>query len=674
MNISDKDKAYEERKLSKINKLLKDMILTLKKDLINDEENIKEFRKFIWNSSSSFDDMELNEVISEDALEAGRIINKEEYFKKLCKIMPSPYFASFIFRDEEDKKYEINISLTYLCNKNFDNILYDWRSPICSLFYDYEVGDCSYEAPDGTINGYLERKRQYKIIDSRLVRVFDNDINVQDDLLQEVLASASSDHMKNIVNTIQKEQNSVIRNIKDKNLIVQGIAGSGKTSVALHRIAFLLYKVKNLKSNNILIFSPNNVFTEYISSVLPELGEENTLQTTFHDYLSENISEFKYVESFIDFIAYFYTYKVTNIPFVTYKQSNEIIKDINDYIDDLTKKVSFTNGFVENKIYNVTKEELNYMINTRYCSIPLFSAIDEISIKLSERNYNGMHKKVATYKKLIFKNINIPKTYKEIFINFFSSKYSKFKISEKEIKEFLSSNTISYENALLFVYMKGLLEGFKRNYDISQIVIDEAQDYSVLQYLILSKIFRKASFTILGDTNQTINPYYKYDNLYILNKIIPSSYFELNKTYRSSEEIIKFTNKILGLNHVCAIRKKTNKKVKTINSLLPIKETMINNISYLKESYSSVAIITKDDIEASKLYNILKNDINISLINSKTEKFNKQLLIIPAYMAKGLEFDSVIVYNDSENKYKKLEKNLLYVACTRAQHELLIYN
>ncbi|MEG1306233.1 MAG: AAA family ATPase [Bacilli bacterium] len=674
MNISDKDKAYEERKLSKINKLLKDMILTLKKDLINDEENIKEFRKFIWNSSSSFDDMELNEVISEDALEAGRIINKEEYFKKLCKIMPSPYFASFIFRDEEDKKYEINISLTYLCNKNFDNILYDWRSPICSLFYDYEVGDCSYEAPDGTINGYLERKRQYKIIDSILVRVFDNDINVQDDLLQEVLASASSDHMKNIVNTIQKEQNSVIRNIKDKNLIVQGIAGSGKTSVALHRIAFLLYKVKNLKSNNILIFSPNNVFTEYISSVLPELGEENTLQTTFHDYLSENISEFKYVESFIDFIAYFYTYKVTNIPFVTYKQSNEIIKDINDYIDDLTKKVSFTNGFVENKIYNVTKEELNYMINTRYCSIPLFSAIDEISIKLSERNYNGMHKKVATYKKLIFKNINIPKTYKEIFINFFSSKYSKFKISEKEIKEFLSSNTISYENALLFVYMKGLLEGFKRNYDISQIVIDEAQDYSVLQYLILSKIFRKASFTILGDTNQTINPYYKYDNLYILNKIIPSSYFELNKTYRSSEEIIKFTNKILGLNHVCAIRKKTNKKVKTINSLLPIKETMINNISYLKESYSSVAIITKDDIEASKLYNILKNDINISLINSKTEKFNKQLLIIPAYMAKGLEFDSVIVYNDSENKYKKLEKNLLYVACTRAQHELLIYN
>ncbi|MEG1016080.1 MAG: AAA family ATPase [Bacilli bacterium] len=674
MNISDKDKAYEERKLSKINKLLKDMILTLKKDLINDEENIKEFRKFIWNSSSSFDDMELNEVISEDALEAGRIINKEEYFKKLCKIMPSPYFASFIFRDEEDKKYEINISLTYLCNKNFDNILYDWRSPICSLFYDYEVGDCSYEAPDGTINGYLERKRQYKIIDSRLVRVFDNDINVQDDLLQEVLASASSDHMKNIVNTIQKEQNSVIRNIKDKNLIVQGIAGSGKTSVALHRIAFLLYKVKNLKSNNILIFSPNNVFTEYISSVLPELGEENTLQTTFHDYLSENISEFKYVESFIDFIAYFYTYKVTNIPFVTYKQSNEIIKDINDYIDDLTKRVSFTNGFVENKIYNVTKEELNYMINTRYCSIPLFSAIDEISIKLSERNYNGMHKKVSTYKKLIFKNINIPKTYKEIFINFFSSKYSKFKISEKEIKDFLSSNTISYENALLFVYMKGLLEGFKRNYDISQIVIDEAQDYSVLQYLILSKIFRKASFTILGDTNQTINPYYKYDNLYILNKIIPSSYFELNKTYRSSEEIIKFTNKILGLNHVCAIRKKTNKKVKTINSLLPIKETMINNISYLKESYSSVAIITKDDIEASKLYNILKNDINISLINSKTEKFNKQLLIIPAYMAKGLEFDSVIVYNDSENKYKKLEKNLLYVACTRAQHELLIYN
>src|SRR5699024_750896 len=154
------------------------------------------------------------------------------------------------------------------------------------LFYDYEIGPCQYKVDDTINKGELLKKRQYIIENRNLINVFDNSLNINDELLQKTIATTDNEKMKNIVNTIQKEQNEIIRNLDDHNLIVQGIAGSGKTSVALHRIAFLLYRIKNLKSNNVLIFSPNSIFSEYISNVLPELGEDNTLESTFSDYLS----------------------------------------------------------------------------------------------------------------------------------------------------------------------------------------------------------------------------------------------------------------------------------------------------------------------------------------------------------------------------------------------------
>ena len=189
-------------------------------------------------------------------------------------------------KNENESNKKVYIGITYVEDEENDEYLVnDWRAPISSLFYDYEVGKAEYKAPEGIIKGEIKNKRQFNIKDGKLVRVFDNNINIDDELLQEVLAQESNEKMKNIVNTIQAEQNQIIRNVEDKNLIVQGIAGSGKTSVALHRIAFLLYKIENLSSNNILIFSPNKVFTEYISNVLPELGENNTLQTTFSEFL-----------------------------------------------------------------------------------------------------------------------------------------------------------------------------------------------------------------------------------------------------------------------------------------------------------------------------------------------------------------------------------------------------
>ena len=322
MAISEQEFKTEQKILKKVQKLLGDRLSSLGQDVYDDEENLKELKKMMWEDSTSFDDAEMQQVMAATAHEAEKALQKQAYFKKLCQIKNKPYFASIVFKDDENKIHNIYISLTYLKDDDLNNILYDWRSPVCSLFYDYEIGPCSYKAPGGIYEGELKRKRQYKIEKNKLVGVFDNSLNIDDEVLQEVLATESSDKMKNVVNTIQQEQNRVIRNLEDNNLIVQGIAGSGKTTVALHRIAFLLYRLKALSSNNILIFSPNNVFTEYISDVLPSLGEDNTLQTTFNDYLSYFITEYKNVETFSDFVSRYYTYSETNPDLVKYKQSD----------------------------------------------------------------------------------------------------------------------------------------------------------------------------------------------------------------------------------------------------------------------------------------------------------------------------------------------------------------
>lgn len=676
MGISNVEFKKEEKILGKVSELLNQTIDEVGRDVYHDEDNLVEFKKMMWQDASSFDQVEFGQVMAATSQEAEKVLMKQKYFKKLLKIKDKPYFASIVFKDDYGKIWNIYISLTYLKDDDFNNILYDWRSPICSLFYDYETGPCSYIAPGGEYFGELKRKRQYKIEDKKLVGVFDNSLNIDDEVLQDVLAHESSDKMKNVVNTIQQEQNQVIRNLEDHNLIVQGIAGSGKTTVALHRIAFLLYRLEKLSSNNILIFSPNPIFTEYISDVLPSLGEDNTLQTTFHDYLSYMISEYKEVESFTEFVARYYTYQVSDVDLIKYKQSDEIIHDLDNYLENYIRKAMFTSSFYENDINKVDKEQVNQLLHYKYNRLPLFERVEEIAKKLSASFYEGSSKKVGTFRKLLKEHANFKRDFKEIYRMFYLSPYCKVTLTEKEIDKFIKKKVLYYEDALLFSYIKGVLDGFPYEQQIKQVVIDEAQDYNKLQYVIIAKIFQKADFTILGDVNQNINPYYHYESLEELIPILKNGgkYLELLKTYRSSPEIIEYTNKILNLNHVNAIRRDNHKPVVFRKNIRSLKEQLLKDILLLQNEYRSVAIITKDDGEALKLYNLLNDDISLSYITLETKEFQKKLIIVPAYLAKGLEFDSVILYNDRDNSYRVNERNLLYVACTRAQHELYIYN
>ncbi len=665
----DAKEMQEEREHLKTTcEILDEKILSMGEHIFESKEKAQDFSRYIWENKADMDAQELNSVRTESEMDAKMLLRERDYYKKLLRIKDSPYFASISFKEDNHEKLDIYIGMTYLKKDEFNNIIYDWRAPISSLFYDYETGNAEYVAPEGIIKGRLLRKRQYKIEKRKLVRVFDNSLNINDEMLQEVLAENSNEKMKNIVNTIQQEQNQVIRNTKDKNLIVQGIAGSGKTSVALHRIAFLLYKIPNLTSEKILIFSPNQIFTEYISNVLPELGEENTVQTTFHDYLHKMIAEYKKVESFIHFLARYYQDGDVDKGLVIYKQSKEIIKDMEDYVNNLVENTIFKKGFIENKVFEYDARELNEMFHKRYSNLTFFARISEMALKLSENNYRGKSGKKNTYQKLILEALGIKKDYKYFLMDFYKSKYFKYAISKEEINKLKDNRIINYEDALLLVYLKGLMEGFYYDKYMEQVVIDEAQDYNYLQYKIISKIFKKANFTILGDINQNINPYYHYNSLEELNSLWNSRYIELSKTYRSSEEIIEFTNKILGLKHISAIRKEVQQPVIRHNE-----KDLEEDINLLKNKYQNIAIVTKDEKTALKVYNSVKNNYEVSLIDIDTEEFKKDLLVIPAYLAKGLEFDSVIVYQDSDSYYTSEEKNLLYVACTRAQHELIVY-
>ncbi len=665
MKIEREEFERERNYLNKTVSLIRKKISKLGQELFDDDSKVLEFKKLIWDTHTEMDPNEMRSMMAESDLQVSIMQSKGNYLQRLFRIQNKPYFGSIRFKEEgSEEEDNIYIGITHVEDK-LDYYVHDWRSPICSMFYDYETGPASYKAPSGIIKGNIIKKRQYIIEDAELKHIFDNDLNISDSLLQEVLAEESSDKMKNIVNTIQEEQNKVIRNTEDKNLIVEGIAGSGKTSVALHRIAFLLYRIPNLTSSNVVVFTPNKVFSEYISNVLPELGEDNTYDMTFYDLLCQNINEYKDIENFTDFISRYYKSNVDNYDMVKYKQSDEIIKDIDSYINNLLSTIKFNNKLEYDNFIEIDTEELNNMLNYKYNRFPLFERIKEISKRIASNNYEGSTKNASSIEKKLKELLNIKLDLKDIFNNFYQSEYSKY-------KDKVNDKYLYYEDACIFLYIKSLLVGFNTNHVIKEIVIDEAQDYNKLQYLIIKKTFKTSNYTILGDTNQTINPYYKYDSLEELTSIFESSkYITLTKTYRSTGKIIDYTNKILGLNHVTAIRNDKASDIIFRNNIT--KNDFLTDINNLKTISKSIAIITKNDKEAEKVYNMLKDDLDIMLIDGFGH-IKRDLVVVPSYVAKGLEFDSVIIYTDTNNKYQEKDKYLFYVACTRAQHNLIIYN
>ena len=666
MAISAKDMQLEEKKLVDTKAIIDEELESAGGDLFQEEKELKEFQKLMWESKQEMDEQELALFLYNNESQVGKLDEKLKHLRKLVRVKDKPYFGSIVFNDEP---YYIGITSV---KKGLDYHVVDWRAPVSSMFYNYdELGEAMYKSPAGTEQGVITQKRQYQIEEGKLKEVFDTGMNIQDDMLQTVLAQSKSDKMRNIVNTIQKEQNEVIRNERSKNIVVQGIAGSGKTSVALHRIAFLLYRFEVLTNSNVLIFSPNQVFSEYISNVLPDLGEENTLQTTFHEFASSFIQEYYRVEPYSSFVERYYKGMKQDNDLIRFKLSDKMGEAIEEFVKYYCKASKFLND-IELKEKVISADELNELLHERYANKPLFERLELIAEKINNSYFKGTKADFKSILSRMKKSANFTTDYKKIYKAFFDSaifrKYYTKEFSRLENNNNLNDHVINYEDSTPFIYLKCLLEGYPYQVAMRHVVIDEAQDYTYLQYKIIRKIFKMANFTILGDVNQTVNPFYKYDNLNVLLELFEDGeYIELNKTYRSSPEIIEYANSVLGLKHVSAIRRDQN--VPVIKRDIKDLKHIGRDINYLHEKYKSVAIITKSIDEAKAIVNAFKKNYNIiSLIDINTESFNTELVVAPAYGVKGLEFDAcVIVNNFSSDPY------LYYVAVTRAQHELIVY-
>ncbi|MBP3461417.1 MAG: AAA family ATPase [Bacilli bacterium] len=672
MNINENLLKEEEEYLKLTRNIIQKQIDKSDENIKSSADLIVEMKKYVWENVGDLDDIEVMHNLSDINNNVSVTNVSIDMLQKLKKSLKSPYFGRVDFEcDDEVEKIYIGITgiIEDLCF-----YVYDWRAPISSLFYNYETGTAEYEAPCGQVNGEIKLKRQYKINNDIIERCFDSNINIDDEYLQEILANSSSEKMTNIVNTIQREQNQIIRNIIDKYLIVQGVAGSGKTSVALHRIAYLLYKEKNLNSNNILIFSPNDVFSDYISDVLPELGENNVLQTTFSDFASSYIKEYKKIESYSEFIDRYYKQKNIEQKIyeeIKFKLSDDFKSAIDNYLNQMKKTICFTSDIKFNELI-ISKEELTHLFNEKYIRIPVFSRLEYLSEYICDCFNLSYKKNGKLIKEKLKANLNIDLNVNSIYNGLLNS-LNIYDFDKNSLK------VLKYEDLIPIMYIFFEMNGYPISSTIKHVVIDEAQDYSLLQFELLKNIFPRSSFTILGDVNQTINPFYKYNDLSNINHIFNNkgNYIELNKTYRSSEEIIEYTNKILDLKHACSIRRSNSLPVvlKDVE-----KNNIIDELKYDIEHMKSIgikriAIITKNLLETKKIYEKLKNSIDeISLIDGMAHGELGDLVILPSYISKGLEFDGVIAFVEKNNLYQEKDKNLFYVVCTRAQHSLTVYN
>ena len=655
MIINKNEYQKEEKYLENVKKLADLCTYNVNVQIDKQKKEIFEIKQYIWNDCKSLSDLEYGNLLNDTDAKVNWTNSQIKQMIKYQHIKQNPYFGRVDFKTE-DEVIKVYVGI-YGFNYENCNYIFDWRAPISNLFYDYGIGKAKYEAPIGPINGDIILRRQYKIENGTIERIIENEININDEMLQEVLSNNSSDKMKNIVTTIQKEQNEIIRDTSNKYMIIQGVAGSGKTSVALHRIAYLLYKEKNLSYSNILIFSPNDIFTEYISDVLPELGERNVLNTTFNDLLEQYLKKFGKLEKFSNFLERVYD---NNIKSDYIFNRYELDCFIQSYIKS---HIFYKNINARDEMFN--KFELNNLLLNKYKKLPLLERISNLAEYLCNKLNVSIRKNKKKIENIIISELGI--SLDPVFI---FSEFLKEKKKEKEM-----TNTIYYEDLEYIIYIYFELNGYPYNSNIKHVVIDEAQDYSELQFYILRKCFEKAYFTILGDVNQAINPFCQYKSLEELSDVFSDGYkyIELNNTYRSSPEILDYSNMILGINNIKSIRLSNGFPVKRYNNNESVDE-ILKNIQYIYEhGFKSVAIITKNSAETNNLYNkLVKKNIKYSFTKNMIKK--DCVSIMPSYLAKGLEFDGVIIYNDINNKYTEEEKKLHYVAITRAQHILFVYN
>ncbi len=707
------------------------ILAAYKKNLVSAGRYLWDEGFHVWQQGDLDAAAEVKQSIDALKVETQKYRQAVRQLARLERLREIPYFGriDFVEKGFEDKE-EVYIGITSFFDENGDILIYDWRAPISSMFYDYGLGKASYRCPDGLIEGEITLKRQYKISGNRLHYMFDTGIKIDDELLQEMLSKNADEKMRSIVTTIQREQNRIIRDEGNQLLMLQGVAGSGKTSIALHRIAYLLYRYRdiNITSKDILIFSPNTVFNDYISHVLPELGEESMQQTTFDDYIRTMIGpEHRFEESsaHMEFILTAEKKDEPRLKLIAYKSSMGFYRLLNNYVHYLEHNAFKFHDVVFRGQVLVKKEDIEKLFFKDYAAMPIVKRLQRISLRLHYlirpawrqrleeleqelANEPDYKEKVKAYSRLfVYREFKVVrqdigsmlafdtfKAYWDMFVNedFLNSQdpeslpgdvrpiigADSLRLSGESSGP--SQDLLGYENAAGYVYLKGILEGVPSMSHIKHVVVDEAQDYTPVQYGILKQVFPTAGMTLLGDINQTINPLKgDFDHRMLLDILKPRTHVlhRLTMGYRSTVEIVDFTRPILGGDQEIRSIRRSGKKPRVVKAEDKIRliDKLVDDIKGLRaEGYGSIGIITKTAVAAQALHHRLSQHIKCILVKRDDKHFSKGIVVIPVYLAKGLEFDAALVVGVDAKAYGlDRDRRLLYTACTRAMHRLNLY-
>ncbi|MDU7029141.1 HelD family protein [Robinsoniella peoriensis] len=675
----------------------KSAIISAKKEM---RENTSHSISGLW-SSEGFEALaELSQYVN-PVLD--KIADYEEVENKIFlleNLIKSPYFARIDFKfDDEDTFEKIYIGRSSLKNLTTHELyIYDWRSPIASVFYRFLTGPVFYDAPSGRINGEVNLKRQFEISCGKLEYFFDADVQIVDEFLRQLLSKNTSSKMKTIIETIQKEQDIVIRDMENDLMMVQGVAGSGKTSIALHRAAYLMYQDLQVKlsANNIIIISPNSLFEQYISDVLPELGESNVVSMVFEEIITKlfpNVhlqSRNQFLENLITSPEYRKVIKSS----IEFKTSRRFLEMIDRFISDLPQRwIAFEDVYYDNKCI-VSKDIMRYKISGR-AETPLGMKLKQLETFILESVNAAQKKRLSKAQESLIKEeikkfteLNISDLYRQLFLDkeYFYSLADDLEHNEymEEILEFtqenLDSNLLHYDDAAVLAYLHLKIYGTNDYKSIKQVVIDEAQDYYPLQFEIFNLLFPNSKFTILGDMNQTLG---KQENLSLYDQISSilnkkkSSLVTMDKSFRCTNEILNYSLKFIEHNPGIKSfnRQGDAPEIHAASDPSALSGMILKEVNTcMEKGYRSIGLICKSERNALRLFDSLKDKIDLQLIKNESVADLHGVFIIPVYMSKGLEFDAVLICDtDALNYNNKDDKNLLYIACTRALHRLNLF-
>lgn len=782
--IDEKDWQQEQERLNEVTEKLQARIAELEPEVTGLQEQAGDIRKRFWEevtvNTASDEDFEetFYSIKQQEALLSERERSyrlRKQQWKSMNRLLVSPYFGRIDFNEDGLGREQVYIGVaSFVDSDGMDFLIYDWRTPIASMYYDYSPGPAAYDTPGGRVTGKMELKRQYQIREGRLLNVFDTSITIGDELLQQALGQGADAQMKSIVATIQKEQNAIIREDKSRMLIVQGAAGSGKTSAALQRVAYLLYKHRDqLRADQIVLFSPNPMFNSYVSTVLPELGEENMQQTTFQEYLEYWLGSAFRVEDPFDQIEFVLSepsrpgYEA-RLQEMAYKASSSFLQALQNYARwleregmrfksirfrdrdlisaaqmksrfygydpsiRLANRVAMLQEWLLKELVSLERkereepwvqEEMNYLDNEQYAEVhrqlhkergvfDFAERYEEIQERLNDKprrdesDFDYAEREEELLRRMIVKEqfqplrrsvkrmsfIDMAGLYAQLFgdQDAYGTMTQEAEIPSlwpeicEQTREKLGRLELFYEDATPYLYLKELVEGVRVNTEVRHVFVDEGQDYSMFQYEFLKKLFPRARMTVLGDFGQAIftqatELHGAESPLIRLYGESETSLVRLVRSYRSTREIVEFTKSLLpGGKEIVPFERSGEKPLlMQADSDEERVARIAEEVAALRaEGFASVAVITKTAAESREAYERLtaQGCQGLKLVTKTTPTFDKGTLVIPAYLAKGVEFDAALIFDASAQTYhRESERKLFYTACTRAMHRLHLY-